>query len=247
MARQEGGAPWLVVSRRPGAVRMRFGSAAEVEWRPSGRTLTVHPLGRTPIAALRRLALDHAVPLVLAHDRLTVLHASASVTPAGLVAFIGPTGAGKSTMAAAFGARGCPAAADDAVMLRLDRKRRLVAVPAYAAARLRSDMYRAIGRRKVKYDDRARPLAGVYLLDRRRTRGTAIRIELLSRRESLIALIAHSYVLDVADRRRLVSQLDRLTRECLPFGVRRVVYPHGAGALERVQAAVLADVARRQA
>jgi hypothetical protein len=51
---------------------------------------------------LRHLIVDHVVPHLLAIDRALVLHASAVVVDGRAVAFVGPTGAGKSSLAAGF-------------------------------------------------------------------------------------------------------------------------------------------------
>jgi hypothetical protein len=57
------------------------------------------------------------VPLLLSHRGALYLHASAVVTGAGVVAICGRSETGKSTMAAALGARGYEVWADDAVVI----------------------------------------------------------------------------------------------------------------------------------
>lgn len=58
------------------------------------------------------------VPLALQALGHEVLHASAVSMPCGVVAFCGPSGVGKSTVAWGLGSRGHPVRADDAVALR---------------------------------------------------------------------------------------------------------------------------------
>jgi len=145
---QEDGRPWLIVSRRGELLRMQFRALADFVWDPMTRTLTAFRRGRTPGPTLRHLALDQALPLVLGHEGFTVLHASACVTPAGTVAFLGPTGAGKSTIAAALGATGFPLMADDAVLLTQQGNADLIAVPAYAGSRLWSDVLPVVDPRR---------------------------------------------------------------------------------------------------
>lgn len=58
------------------------------------------------------------VPLALQTLGYEVLHASAASMPIGVVAFCGPSGVGKSTLANALGLRGHPVRADDVVALR---------------------------------------------------------------------------------------------------------------------------------
>jgi len=254
---QEDGRPWLIVSRRGELLRMQFRTLADFVWDPMTRTLTAFRRGGTPAQTIRHLALDQALPLVLGHEGFTVLHASACVTPAGTVAFLGPTGAGKSTMAAAFGATGCPVIADDAVLLTQRGNADLIAVPAYAGSRLWSDVLpvvdprrrgasrgrtkRRLGRhdRTLRFAKDPAPLRRVYLLKPRK--GTDVLIEPLSRRDSLIELIKHTYVLEVRDRAHLLAHFDRLTRDCVPLGIRMLTYPHDVAMLPRVCAAILAD------
>jgi hypothetical protein len=56
------------------------------------------------------------LPLILQHRGAQYLHASAVVTPAGVVVLCGRSGTGKSTLAAALERRGCGFWADDAVV-----------------------------------------------------------------------------------------------------------------------------------
>jgi len=69
-----------------------------------------------------------------------------------------------------------------------------------------------------------------------------VQIEPLSRRDSLIELIKHTYVLEVRDRAHLLAHFERLTRDCVSLGIRVLSYPHDVAMLSRVCAAVLADV-----
>lgn len=257
------GEPWLTVAAREGAYALRFPDRADFVLTGNGRTIVGYRRRRTALGAFRHLFLDQVLPLVLSHRGVTVLHASAFVGEGGAVAFIGATGVGKSTLAASFGADGWPLMADDAVVLR-ERRGVVATIPAYSGLRVWPDALAAFGfgrgaprvsdesdKRRIGASDpgftfanRATPLHRVYLLDPRR-RGHALppRIDPLSRRETIIELIKHSYVMDVTDRAHMVDHLDRLTRECAPLGVRRVTYPRRFAALPAVRAAILADLA----
>ena len=92
---------------------------------------------------MRHLLLDQVMPLVLSRDRL-VLHASAVATPAGAAAFIGFTGAGKSTLAASLSAAGFPILSDDCLVIERDG-RGFLARPFYPGARLWPDSVHAVG------------------------------------------------------------------------------------------------------
>lgn len=246
---------WLTVWRRGGDFRIRFGEGEEFIWSPSARRLTAN--AGIPRATLRHLVLDQLLPLLLGHDR-TVLHASAIGSPRGAIAFLGPTGVGKSTLAASFGRAGWRVIADDALVVR-PRGGAALALPAYRGLRLWRDAARRLGaggrvgpvaagsnkirvsgRGTIAFSRRPARLVRLYLLAPGRRRSVAI--EPLSARDALMQLVQHSYVLDALDAGRLVAHLDRLVRECLPLGVRRLAYPRDLAALPAVRAAVVADL-----
>ena len=105
-----------------------------------------HDSDRTAPDVLAHLIVDHALPRWLALRGTIVLHATAVQleigTHAGGVAFIGPSGIGKSTMLAALLARGGSIIADDALVLEPGKAGALVARPTYAATRLWGDSHR---------------------------------------------------------------------------------------------------------
>ena len=257
---QSDGEPWLIVSRRDRAYRLRFGDAADFVLSADGRTLVGYRRGRTPLTTVRHLALDQALPLVLAHRGNTVLHASAFVHDGGAVALLGPAGAGKSTLTASFGTDGAAIIADDAVVLR-QRGDVLVTLPAYPGLRVWPDALTAMGysgrgtrvkRASTKlrigpgdvpltFADRPMPLRSLSLLERA-GRTSRVRIDVLSRREALLELLKCCYALDITDRGKLVEHLDRLTRDCLSLAIRRITYPNDLRVLPRVRAAMLEDL-----
>jgi hypothetical protein len=99
------------------------------------RTIDCSPTPRTPFYTLRHLLLDHVIPLVLSTQRKLVLHASAVLGPGGVLAFMGPTGSGKSTLGLSLARHGCPVVADDFLLLH-EENGRWVAVPSYEGVRL---------------------------------------------------------------------------------------------------------------
>jgi hypothetical protein len=84
---------------------------------PDGREVDVYPDAGVDDRMLG-LAIEGPVLLFVRHLRgYPTLHASAIVTPRGVVAFLGPRGRGKSTMAATFLRRGAALLTDDALPL----------------------------------------------------------------------------------------------------------------------------------
>src|SRR5207249_867812 len=88
--------------------------------------------------------LDQVLPLGLNMKGHETLHATAVLTRLGVCAFTGPTGAGKSTLAASFLLAGYPALSDDCLVLKEDNGQ-ILAEPAYAGLRLWEDAFEALG------------------------------------------------------------------------------------------------------
>ncbi len=165
--------------------------------------------------------------LLLRLRRLVPLHASAVLVDGGAVAFAGPGGAGKSTLAAAFARIGRRVIADD--VLALDGEA-LVVHPAYPRIRLWPDSAEALfaeplppltpGWEKRFLDLSGEafpahpfPLRAVYLLEERAERPA---IRPLSPREGLLALVpatCATFFPQAEARQREFLVLARLARE----------------------------------
>jgi len=90
-------------------------------------------------AMLAHLVLDHLMPRVVGLRGDLALHASGVVGPhGGAWLFVGETGTGKSTLATALAAAGCPLLDDDGVRI-VEVAGRPYAVPGYAGVRLLPD------------------------------------------------------------------------------------------------------------
>src|SRR5689334_1946659 len=144
---------------------------------------------------------------------LVCLHASAIVVDGEAIALVGPAGAGKSTTAAAFAARGFSVLAEDVVTLD-DRGERFLVRPAYPCIRLwpasaatlfgsRSALppltsnwdkcYLDLTKESARFETEPRELAAIFLLAERRDQRRAPYVESLERAEALLSLIANTY------------------------------------------------------
>jgi hypothetical protein len=224
------------------------------------RCVRPHP-GIEP-STLRHLLLDQAFPMALSAAGREVLHATAVATPYGACAFVGPTGSGKSTMAAAFLDRGCPALADDCLVL--EERERVFATPAYPGLRLWRDAFEALSRDSDRsmavagYTSKTRllgpraignfpaapvPLAGVYRLMREDSSGaTAARIVPIAARDALVELVSCSFLLDTTDRSALARQFRFLGRLVTRVPVRKLIVPNDFSKLPAAYTAVMADL-----
>jgi hypothetical protein len=173
-------------------------------------------------AALRHVLLDQILPLALASAGHMVLHASAVDVDGAAVLFVGPAGAGKSTLAAALAACGADVLADDGVLLEM--RGGAWAVPSYPGLRLWRDAAHVAGaelavaplgaatskRRFVPASPArhapSRPIRRVYSL---RADGGGRPFERLPRREAAMELVRHAFTPEIADRAALLAHLDR--------------------------------------
>lgn len=245
--------PWLRVGRADGelvldfcgGVVLRYGHDV-VRWR---RTQSIGD------ASFRHTMLDQALPLILAHQGLAVLHAACVTGEHGAVLLAGPAGVGKSTLAAALSDRYGAQVGDDATAVGV-QECRVVAQPAYTAVRLWPDAAAALachGGSPVWEDSDKRTYQGpslaadvstlesIYVLERG-SDDTRIDVRRLTGREALLPLVRHTYVLDPDDRARVAALFATLAAIAARVRIRRLVMPHRFEALPAAVSQVGADL-----
>jgi hypothetical protein len=105
----------------------------------TGNLVSCRPHANCRDDSLRHLVLDQVIPRMWAHKGNLVLHASAVQLPNGqVVAFIGDSGWGKSTLAAALQASGSQLLCDDTISLKAC-KEGVQLIPSYTGLRLNED------------------------------------------------------------------------------------------------------------
>jgi hypothetical protein len=107
------------------------------------RRVVVHA---APTYQTRHLLLHQVLPLVVGRRGRLVLHAGAVAFGSRCAAFLGPTGAGKSTLVAACVAAGASLISDDCLVLTRDGAS-WVAWPSYPAVRLWEESVSLLGAR----------------------------------------------------------------------------------------------------
>jgi len=149
---------------------------------------------------------------VVLHQRgILPLHANVMVLGQGAAAFMGASGAGKSTMAAWFHDRGYPVLSDDVCAVTSAEDGRVLAQPGIPRLRLWRDALEATGRDAAahehafddadKYNVRTavaagevpQPLNAIYLLDTDRDAARDFSVIRLSGLDAIEALIANTY------------------------------------------------------
>lgn len=182
--------------------------------------------------------------VVLRLRGVTSLHASAvSIGDRGVV-FVGQTGTGKSTTAAAFAKQGYGVISDDIVAL-VEREGVFQAMPAYphlclwpesvqmlyaspeALPRLmpHADKRRmSLGEEGTRFENRCLPLGAIYVLGERRP-DPAPYLEVIRPQSALLALVADTYANKILDREMRAREFAVLGRLVTTVPIRRV-YPN---------------------
>ncbi|MGH9144931.1 MAG: hypothetical protein ACRD2I_27660 [Vicinamibacterales bacterium] len=227
------------------------------------RRITCYPNASATLETVQQLLIGHVMPLVFAEQGTLSLHASVVHTAKGALAFVAQTGAGKSTIALALGARGCPILADDcAIVDVVDGVCRVR--PFDVGLRLRPDtlqLFRrstqpqprpaptGIGKQRIaatslglKIHGRSEPLHRVYFLE---SSPDAPRpaIEPVSRADAVVALMVCSFQLGMDEPARLRAAFEMLSTLAARVAMLRLSIPSGFAHLPAVATAVLANAA----
>ena len=189
------------------------------------------------------------------------LHASAIVVGGAAIGLVGPAGAGKSTTAAAFSARGFSVLAEDVVTLD-DRDDRFLVRPAYPCIRLwpasaatlygsRSALppltpnwdkcYLDLTQQSGQFERESRRLAAIYLLNERSDDPRAPFIEAVDSADGLMSLVANTYGTKLIDKQMRAREFDVLSRVLAHVRLRRIIPHKDPGRLAELCEVLLAD------
>ena len=252
--------PWLSFAHvRDGrGDLLRLPELADFGVSGDGLEIACAPAARVPRVTLRHLLLDQVLPLVLHLRGRLALHASAVEIPGfGAIAFAGPAGAGKSTLAAAMASRGGVVVTDDCLVFWGDDTPPAI-VPGYPGVRLWPDSIRRLrlgGRATpvAHYTRKRRALTGragsrrapvplrvLFVLGPRTKRPGRTRVRSLTVRDRLMSLVPFTWVIDVADRASLARVFDQLCGVVARVPVARLTVGQSGGGLPRTADEVLA-------
>ena len=196
---------------------------------------------------------------------VVVLHASAVVIGGRALVFLGPSTAGKSTLAAFLLGTGASLLSDDIVPLRVGPEGSSVAESLPQLRLLEETASHLLARgetlssleldedkllipltregRGLHFELGPVPLGGFYLLSRG---GSARpRLELLSSRDSVRELLRHSFAPRLVEGLGLAeSRLERLVQACRSVPLKRLLYPDDLARLPEVGEVLRADLGR---
>jgi hypothetical protein len=170
-----------------------------------GRSIEVTPEPNVDLELLRLYVEGMMLAALLDQRGYFVLHASIVNIGGYAIGFVGPVGAGKSTLAAGFHARGRPVAADDNAAVDLSGSDPMI-LPGFPSVKIYPEIAIALGysreslrsmhssqikqARSVSggFAEQPLPLGAIYVLDRDAAAGVCP----LSAMEPLVELIRHS-------------------------------------------------------
>jgi hypothetical protein len=189
------------------------------------------------------------------------LHAGSIAVGGRAIAIAGPSQAGKSTVAAAFAKLGYPVLSEDVVTLD-ERNGRFLVHPGYARIRLWPDSAEALyGSADVlprlaptwdkryldltefgyRFEESPLPLAAAYILEERALDCSAFRIESLSTKEALLALIGNTYATNLMDKNMRGREFEILRRVIAGVPIRRVFPPNDYDSLPQLCNMIVED------
>jgi len=199
--------------------------------------------------------------LMLRLRGVTCLHASAVAFGDRSVAFVGQTGMGKSTTAAAFARQGYGVISDDIVALE-EREGTLHVVPAYphlclwpesvkmlydspeALPRLIPDWDKRrmdLGNQGTRFESRCLPLCAIYVLGERRA-DPAPYVETVRPQNALLALVADTYANKILDRELRAREFAVLGWLVTNVPIRRVYAHEDPARLDRLCTVIREDL-----
>jgi hypothetical protein len=231
-----------------------FEGVAGIIFPPDGGYLKIFIRPEAEHSALEFALFRGVLPRILHLRGTTCLHASAVAIAGGVVAFCGPSGTGKSTLAAAMACRGFPLVSDDVLPLRLNPAPNGVeALPGLPELRLCRDTVERIGiagqvtpplqgQFKAHWQPRRAPAAplpllGIYLLEPTMHGASDLPAALLpvSQPEALISLISNSYWVHASETRALGKDMLCLGAVLRSVAVERLSFEFSEGGLAAVE------------
>jgi hypothetical protein len=251
-----------IASPSGGQAVVEFESVARFLVDTAERQIRVQPLDpRLSTGTLDHLLYDQLVPRLLDHGGELAVHAAAVATSRGALLFVGDSGRGKSTLAAALGRNGCTLLGDDGV--RLETADGVTMVSAiYPSLRLLPDSLAAL------FEDRRSTSATAFYSAKRRVEGEAasfpplpvralfvlgeppgperVRIAPLAPGAACMELVRESFALDPADKVRAAARLSQAAAAAETFPGFSLDYRRDYARLGEVIPAVLEAAEERK-
>lgn len=246
-----------------GGVRLAWPGLSECVVSADGHKVTVHALAGVPRMTILAYPLTQALSFALIRMGREPLHATTVRIGDSAVGIMGDCGYGKSTLAAAFVARGFGLLSDDLLVADV-RKDRVFVCSGFARLKLSPEMADALLGNSFKGTELAPvtdkrmidvgsnsvaadrvPLDMIYVLGNpsERCAGDRVTVRPLSGSKSLMQLIGNTYNDVITGRKRLSSQLAHAAAMVKRVPVKSLRYPRSLERLGEVCDTILADSA----
>ena len=256
------GSIWLSFAKIEVGYLLRFPAYADFIVSNDGSAIQCFLRKNCPQETMRHLLLNQVIPIVLSQLGKLVLHTSACATLHGVMAFMGTTGMGKSTLAASFGLQGYAVITDDCLLVDQEGDR-VLSIPSYQGLRLWPESVSALFAEEPElqsmahYTEKKRVLfrqgqlddplwlRAVYVLTEPEEdqEMSGVTILPLSPREALFQIVKHTFQLDISDGEQLGKAFRRyewLVRS-VPFF--QLTYPRDHALLPIVDTTILNHLA----
>ena len=261
------GQRWLSLARDPDGYLLRFHGLADFHVSVDARRILGHRLPDTPTHTFTHLLLDQVLPLVIGGPDRLALHASVVSVDGMAAAFVGATGQGKSTLAAALARRGHLVLSDDCCVICRTPGGFEVA-PTYAGLRLFPEtIHELFGGSAPRHADVSHystkqrivpvtagpsvrlprvPLRRIYTLATRPVAAPVAEVLVSERppRDGVLDVVGATFYLDVWDARRAREGFELAVAAASSCSVRLLTLPWNLGALDEGVKRIVDDLRR---
>jgi hypothetical protein len=256
------GKRWVSYAKKDAEYILRFYEIGDYEVSLADNLIRCYPKADIPLESIRHLLIDSVIPMVLNQQGHVVLHAGAVVVEKNVVAFLGLSGRGKSTLTASFYAQGFQVLTDDCLLLR-EGEGKFYGIPSYPGIRLWNENLNALFSDAVAVADVAHytgkkriilppdsflvnssrlPLNRIFVIDEPAEGVHEITLTKLPVREAFMELVQHTFQLDIKDRSTLTQNASLFGRLAESGMFYRLSYPRNLALLPEVQAAIIAAI-----
>lgn len=248
----EDGTVWTEFYRDGDSYLLRFPGLADFTVSADGAEVSALPVPGVDNSTVEHLYINQLVPLALSRQGQPAFHASVVTVPGGAIAFLGATGAGKSTLAASYALSGGAFLTDDALLVR-ETPDGCMASPSHPSVRLWDDSAQALAsgrdmrRSSVCFSSKSRLYAGDSLAYADQPTKILAAFELVddgARHVEItplqgvgryMAWLRNSFLLDIEDHDLLSSHFEWTHRVSGATPTFRLDYPREYAMLDRVR------------
>lgn len=243
------GEKWLSIGTSGSDTLLRFSGEADFLVRPNHRKIEISASPELEPSGLQHLLLNQVIPRYLCSEGYLVLHASAvSMNGAGVL-FVGPSGSGKSSLAALLCQAGASLIADDATPIHQLASGDLRILASEAPLRLNPDSAEALGGSNSSAGEFTRgkhalpsptakrspsvSLSAAYCLNPSGDNsGGSVQIERLSPVEFFQRAVSQVFRLDPSKTATIAQEFEQLSGLAEAVPVHLLSYPHDWSQLE---------------